>query len=80
MDTVACFLAFHETRFDLTYTTNPPIDLLSSVHPAQSALENALTIVEEDLLNHSPRDIVPHKYLNMRLIGVQCTVVGACRN
>jgi hypothetical protein len=29
-------------------TAKPPVDFLSSVHPAQSALENELTIVEGD--------------------------------
>jgi hypothetical protein len=71
LDTVACFLAFYEIRFDPTYTAKPPVDLLSSRQPAQSASEKALTIVEEDLLKRNPREIVPRKYLNMRLTAVQ---------
>jgi hypothetical protein len=60
LDTVAYFLTFHETRFDPTYTAKLPVDLLSS---AQSASEKALTIMEEDLLNRSPREIVPHNIM-----------------
>jgi hypothetical protein len=80
LDIVACFLAFHDIRFEPTYTAKLHVDLLSSGHPAQSASANALTMVDEDLLNRSPREIVPRKYHNMRFIVIQCTIVGACRN
>ena len=48
-DTVACFLALQETRLDPKNTAKPPVDLLSSAHPVQSASEYAVTSKEEDL-------------------------------
>jgi hypothetical protein len=76
---MACLRAVQEIRFDPKNTANPQVDLLSSGHPAQSASENALTKVEEDLLNLNPRAIVRRKYRKILLTVVQCTVVGACK-
>ena len=55
-ETVACFFAFQDMRLEPKKTANPPVDLLSSAHPAQSASEKALTVVEGDLhiLSHVP--------------------------
>jgi len=35
-DTVGCFLELHDTRLGPRNTTNPPVERLSSTHPAQS--------------------------------------------
>jgi hypothetical protein len=37
LDTVACFLALQDTRFDLRYTVKPLVDLWSSRQHVQSA-------------------------------------------
>jgi hypothetical protein len=42
------FLAHQEMRLGPKNTAKPPVDFLSSVHPAQSAFEKALAIVEAD--------------------------------
>jgi hypothetical protein len=41
-------LAHQEMRLGPKNTAKPPVDFLSSVHPAQSAFEKALAIVEAD--------------------------------
>jgi hypothetical protein len=55
LDTVACFLGLQEIKLGPKYTAKPPIDLLSSTHPAQSASEKEPTNVEDDLLKVGPR-------------------------
>ena len=76
-DTVACFLAHQEIRLGPKKTANPPVDLLSSRHPAQSESENALTSVEGDLLKVRPTPKVCFIYLKMHLAAVQWAEVGA---
>lgn len=70
-DIVACFFAHHDIRFGPKKTANPLVERLSSIHPAQSESEKALTRVYEDLVNVRPRFIVSFTYLTMRLAAVQ---------
>jgi hypothetical protein len=42
------FFTHHEMRLGPRNTTKAPDDFQSSMHPAQSALENALTMVDQD--------------------------------
>lgn len=75
-DTVACFLAHQEIKLPPRNTANPPVDLLSSGQPAQSASEKALTNIELDFVIFMPRLIVPWTYLKILLTASQCTMVG----
>jgi hypothetical protein len=70
LDTVACFLALQEIKLGPKYIANPPVDLLSSTQPAQSASEKALTNVEDDFLKVNPRFAVPLTYLNILFTAV----------
>jgi hypothetical protein len=77
LDTVACFLALHETKFDPTNIANPPVERLSSRQPAQSASEKALRKVEEDCVKVIPSFRVSLTYQRIRFAAVQCPVIGA---
>jgi hypothetical protein len=46
LDTIFCFLAHHDIKFGPKNIANPPVDFRSSMHPAQSASEKALTIID----------------------------------
>jgi hypothetical protein len=58
-ETVACFLELHEIKLQPRNAAKPPVDRLSSIHPAQSASGKALTIIDLDLLMLSPSFDVP---------------------
>jgi hypothetical protein len=77
LETVDCFLALHKIRFDPRKIAKPPIYLLSSRHPAQSASEKPLTSIEGDLIIRKPTLMVPLIYLKILLTSVRCRVIGA---
>jgi hypothetical protein len=76
-ETVAYFLELQETKFDPTNIAKSPVDLLSSIHPAQSASEKPLRKVEEVLEKVIPSFKVACTYRRIRFVAVQCSVVGA---
>jgi hypothetical protein len=57
--TVACFLELHEIILGPRNIANPPVDLWSLGHPAQSASENLLSKSDEDFTNLMPCWEVP---------------------
>jgi hypothetical protein len=77
LEIVACFLALQEIKLGPKYTTKPPVDLLPSTQPAQSASEKALTKVEDDLLKVSPRLTVPLTYLKTSNSFKSCPVYSS---
>src|SRR5512142_417684 len=78
-ETVACFLALHDIKLKPRKIAKPPVERLSSEHPAQSASENALIVVESDLPIFRPNVKVPLTYLKTLFTAVQCKVVGECK-
>jgi len=71
LDTIACFLAFQETRFDPRNIAKPPVDRLSSRLPAQSASLKPLTMRDVVLPILSPSFVVCFTYLKILLTAVQ---------
>jgi hypothetical protein len=59
LETVAYFFALHDIRLGPKKTAKPPVDLRSSMLPAQSAPENALNKVEGDFVILIPKPLVP---------------------
>jgi len=72
LEVVACFLGLHDTRFEPKITAKPPIDLLSSRNPTESASKKALTSVKDDWLILSHVSTLPLSYLSMFFTVVQC--------
>jgi hypothetical protein len=77
---IVCLLALQETSLVPKNTTNPPLDLRSFGHPAQSASANMLIVVELDLTKRKPSFNVPLTYRRILLTAPQCTEVGECKN
>jgi hypothetical protein len=59
LETAACFRALQEIKLGPKNTSKPPIDLLSSRQPAQSASKKALSKLEADFGNVRPTFKVP---------------------
>jgi hypothetical protein len=63
LDTVICFLAFHETRDDPKKKQYPVVDLLVSIQPAQSASEKPSNWSSECLGKSKPLPGLCLRYL-----------------
>jgi hypothetical protein len=79
LETVTCFLALYDIRLEPKKIATPPVECLSSSHPAQSALEKALTSRELVLFILSPSLIHYFKYLRILFTAAQSCSVGACK-
>jgi hypothetical protein len=69
--TVTCFRALQEIRLEPKNTANPPVERLSSILPAQSTSEKALTTNEFFLGIVRPISAVQLTYLRIRFTDVQ---------
>jgi hypothetical protein len=59
LDTVGCLRALQEIRLVPKNITYPPVDILSSIQPARSASEKALTSNGLFLMNFNPILVLP---------------------
>jgi hypothetical protein len=59
LDTVGCLRALQEIRLVPKNITYPPVDILSSIQPAWSASEKALTSNGLFLMNFNPILVLP---------------------
>jgi hypothetical protein len=65
------FLAHHEIKFGPKKIAKPWVDFLSSLHPAQSASENALIMVDEDHRMRIDMSILSFRKHKIRLTTVR---------
>ena len=70
LETVACFLALQDIKLGPKNTAKPPVERLSSRHPAESESEKALTSAEDDLLKFRPMLNVLFTYITIRFAAV----------
>jgi hypothetical protein len=63
LDMVACFLAFHDMSEVPRKKQNPDVDLLVSMHPAQSASEKPSNCISLLLGSSNPLPGLVFKYL-----------------
>jgi hypothetical protein len=54
LDTVCCFRVVYDIRLGPKNIAKPPVDLMSSMHPVQSASEKALIKVDADFVKVIP--------------------------
>jgi hypothetical protein len=79
LETVVCFLALKDTRFDHRKMAKPPVDIQSSRQSAQSASEKPDTSNDKDFVIFIPRSTVPLTSLKILLTDMRCNVVGECK-